>query len=95
MARLEAKGPASVGEIAAPFEIKLPAVMKHIDVLLQAGLVSREKTGRTVCVRLEASPMREAQAWLARYERFWSRRLDKLARVAEARAVANANLKGK
>jgi DNA-binding transcriptional ArsR family regulator len=76
---------ASVSELAEPFEIKLPAVMKHLDVLANAGLVTRSKTGRTVTVRLRAQPMREAVEWLRHYERFWSGRLDRLAAYAKAK----------
>ena len=60
LARLEREGAASVSELAAPFAIKLPAVMKHLDVLVDAGLVSRTKAGRTVTVTLQPEPMREA-----------------------------------
>jgi hypothetical protein len=60
LARLEREDGASVSELAAPFAIKLPAVMKHLDVLDDAGLITRSKTGRTVTVRLAPEPMREA-----------------------------------
>jgi DNA-binding transcriptional ArsR family regulator len=83
LAQLERKSSASVGELAQPFVIKLPAVMKHLDVLANAGLITRKKIGRTVTVRLRPLPMREAMAWLGRYERFWSRSLDRLAGLAE------------
>ena len=83
LARLERSDGASISELAEPFAIKLPAVMKHIDVLESAGLISRKKSGRTVTVRLRAQPMREAEAWLRRYERFWSESLDRLTVLAE------------
>ena len=83
LARLEHSDGASVSELAEPFEIKLPAVMKHLDVLESAGLINRKKSGRTVTVRLRAQPMREAIAWLNRYERFWSASLDRLTVLAE------------
>jgi DNA-binding transcriptional ArsR family regulator len=85
LAHLERTTGASVSELAEPFEIKLPAVMKHLDVLADAGLVTRVKAGRTVTVRLRAQPMREAMEWLRHYERFWSARLDRLVRYAEGR----------
>jgi DNA-binding transcriptional ArsR family regulator len=85
LAKLERKGAASVSEIAAPFAIKLPAVMKHLDVLADAGLITRTKAGRTVTVKLRPQPMREAMEWLRRYERFWSTSLDRLVAHAEAR----------
>jgi DNA-binding transcriptional ArsR family regulator len=80
---LQRRGGESVSELAKPFHIKLPAVMKHLDVLAQAGLITRSKTGRTVTVCLRAQPMREAMEWLQHYERFWSNSLDRLATYAE------------
>ena len=74
----------SIGEIARPLAIKLPAVMKHLDVLGSAGLVTRTKKGRSVAVHLAPEPMEEAMDWLRRYERFWSASLDRLAAYAEA-----------
>ena len=74
---------ASVGALARPFTIKLPAVMKHLDVLADAGLITRSKTGRTVTVRLRAEPVQEAMQWLTRYERFWAGSLERLATHAE------------
>ncbi len=86
LARLErAEAGASITDLAAPFEIKLPAVMKHLDVLNDAGLITRTKAGRTVTVRLSPEPMRAATEWLHRYERFWSASLDRLAAYAERR----------
>ena len=83
LARLELQDGASISQLAAPFAIKLPAVMKHLDVLEGAGLISRSKAGRTVTVRLRSEPMREAMAWLTRYQRFWSAGLDRLTAHAE------------
>jgi DNA-binding transcriptional ArsR family regulator len=87
LARLEREDGASVSELARPFSIKLPAVMKHLDVLDQAGLITRSKTGRTVTVRLRPQPMRDALEWLRRYERFWSGRLDRLTAYAERQEI--------
>src|ERR1700730_18105089 len=70
---------ASVSALAQPFVIKLPAVMKHLDVLDDAGLITRTKVGRTVTVQLRPEPIWEAMDWLRRYERFWSMSLDRLA----------------
>lgn len=83
--RLERAEGATVSELAEPFSIGLPAVMKHLDVLSDAGLIARSKSGRVVTVRLKAQAMQEAMEWLKRYERFWSPRLDRLARYAEAK----------
>ncbi len=83
----------SIGELARPFPIKLPAVMKHLDVLDVAGLITRSKQGRTVAVRLAPEPMKEAMDWLRRYERFWSTRLDRLAAYAEAQEADAGTMK--
>jgi DNA-binding transcriptional ArsR family regulator len=83
LTRLEQEESMSVSELARPLSIKLPAVMKHLDVLTTAGLITRSKTGRTVAVRLAPEPMQEAMNWLRRYEHFWSARLDRLAAYAE------------
>ena len=85
LARLERENSTSVKELARPFAIKLPAVMKHLDVLDAAGLITRSKAGRTVTVRLSPEPMREAMDWLRRYERFWSASLDRLAAYVESK----------
>jgi DNA-binding transcriptional ArsR family regulator len=85
LARLERSDGASISELAQPFAIGLPAVMKHLDVLTGAGLVTRSKSGRTVTVRLRPQPMREAMDWLRRYERLWSNSLDRLAAYAESK----------
>jgi DNA-binding transcriptional ArsR family regulator len=73
----------SVSELATPFAMSLPAVMKHLDVLSDAGLVKRNKAGRTVACQLDAKPMRDAFEWLNRYEKFWSDRLSSLAAYLE------------
>jgi DNA-binding transcriptional ArsR family regulator len=94
LARLEREDSASVSELAKPFAIKLPAVMKHLDVLDHAGLITRSKSGRIVTVRLRAGPMREAMEWFRRYERFWSKSFDRLAAYAESKE-AEARKKGR
>jgi DNA-binding transcriptional ArsR family regulator len=81
---LELEPGLSISEIARPLPVKMPAVMKHLDVLTDAGLISRSKCGRTVSVELVAGPMAEAMAWLKRYERFWSASLDRLTKFVEA-----------
>lgn len=73
----------SVTELAGSFSLKLPGMTKHLDVLSDAGLITRTKTGRTVAVSLSAEPMREAIAWLSRYERFWTVSLDRLVALVE------------
>ncbi|HEX5509731.1 MAG TPA: metalloregulator ArsR/SmtB family transcription factor [Pseudolabrys sp.] len=83
LAQLSEKENLSVSDLARPFEMSLPAVMKHLDVLSEAGLVNRTKIGRTVTCRLRAEPMKEATEWLNRYQRFWAEKLDQLAAFLE------------
>ncbi|HLL26849.1 MAG TPA: metalloregulator ArsR/SmtB family transcription factor [Xanthobacteraceae bacterium] len=83
LARLSNEESVSVSALAEPFSISLPAVMKHLDVLSDAGLITRTKTGRTVACQLKAAPMEEAMNWLALYQRFWSEQLDRLAAYLE------------
>src|SRR5258707_8800247 len=83
LARLGGRESVSVSELAQPFSMSLPAIMKHLDVLSDAGLVAREKTGRRVACRLTAQPMEQAMEWLNRYQRFWSDNLDRLAAFLE------------
>jgi len=83
VARLEANESLTVSELARPFPVSLPAIMKHLDVLSDAGLVTRNKSGRTVTCRLTAATMKSAMDWLHRYERFWSDRLSRLGAFLE------------
>jgi DNA-binding transcriptional ArsR family regulator len=83
LARLGKQDSISVSELAQPFSMSLPAVMKHLDVLSDAGLIARAKSGRTVACRLTARPMEQAMDWLNRYQRFWSENLDRLAAFVE------------
>src|SRR3979411_2947880 len=64
LARLSEQDSVSVSELARPFAMSLPAIMKHLDVLSDAGLIARAKTGRTVACRLTAAPMEQAMDWL-------------------------------
>jgi len=84
LARLERRDGLAISDLAAPLAVKLPAVLKHLRVLGDAGLVTRAKHGRTVEIRLAPDALRAANDWLARYERFWSPALDRLTARAEA-----------
>jgi DNA-binding transcriptional ArsR family regulator len=83
LARLGKQDGIAVSELARPFAMSLPAIMKHLDVLTDAGLIARAKIGRTVACRLTAAPMEQATDWLNRYRRFWSEGLDRLAAFVE------------
>jgi DNA-binding transcriptional ArsR family regulator len=78
IARLNEQPRLSVTSLAEPLPMSLPAVMKHLDVLTDAGLITRTKSGRTVTCRLNPEPMKEAMEWLDRHQRFWSESLDRL-----------------
>lgn len=83
IAQLYENESASVSEIAKRHPISLPAVMKHLDVLADAGFILRTKTGRTVTCLPNPEPMEEARRWLDQYQRFWTRSLDRLAQLVE------------
>ena len=77
LARL-ASGEISVTELAAPFEMTLPAVTKHLKVLERAGLITRGREAQWRPAKLEAKPLREASDWIEPYRQFWEQRLDRL-----------------
>ena len=72
-----AKGEECVTDLARPHAMSLAAVSKHLIVLEKAGLVKRRRDGRVHSLRLEAKPMKEAQAWIDRYRKFWEGNLDR------------------
>lgn len=82
LARL-ARGEATVGELAEPFDVSRPAISKHLRVLERAGLVRRTPEGRISRCELDAGPMRDAADWVERYRGFWEKQLDELKRYVE------------
>ena len=72
------RGPASVGELARPFAISLPAVLQHLQVLEASGLVRTEKVGRVRTCRIEPQALSSAEQWIAERRSTWERRLDRL-----------------
>lgn len=68
-----------VSELAAPFDISLQAVSRHIHVLVRAGLISQERTGRISRCSLVAGPIYEAAVWINRYSKYWQAQFDLLA----------------
>ena len=77
LARL-ASGETSVTELAAPFDMSLPAVTKHLKVLQRAGLITRGRHAQWRPCRLNAKPLREVADWTEAYRRFWEESLDRL-----------------
>jgi DNA-binding transcriptional ArsR family regulator len=71
-------GEATVGELAEPFDISLPAVSKHLKVLERAGLISRGRQAQWRPCRLKAEPLKDATNWLDEYRQFWEESFDRL-----------------
>ena len=82
LARL-ATGEATVGEIAEPFRVSLPAISRHLKVLENANLIVRHKQAQWRRCRLEAEPLREAADWVTQYREFWEKRFDALGQFLE------------
>lgn len=76
-------GPASVSELARPFDMSLPAVVQHLQTLEASGLVSSEKVGRVRTVRIEPEALSQAETWLNERRTFWMQRLDRLGQFLE------------
>ena len=78
-----AASPGTVTELAEPFEMSLPAVSKHLRVLLDAGLIQKERDGRLHRCSLEAGSLRPANDWMQQYRRFWEESFDSLEKYLE------------
>jgi DNA-binding transcriptional ArsR family regulator len=90
LARL-ADGDLTVAELAAPFPVSQPAISRHLRVLEEAGLISRERRATSRLSHLEGEPLREVTTWLARYRAFWEEsheRLDELLASLQAEPEA-------
>jgi DNA-binding transcriptional ArsR family regulator len=77
LARLS-QGEASVGELAAPFAMSLPAISKHLKVLERARLIARGREAQWRPCRLRAAPLRDVADWVAPYRRFWEQGFERL-----------------
>lgn len=84
LARL-ARGETHVGELAQPFDISGPAISRHLRVLENAGLISREVDAQWRLCRLRAPALQQAHGWLQSYSDYWEQSLDRLAEYVEAR----------
>ena len=80
------RGPSRVTDVAAPFDMSLNAVSKHIKVLEAARLVRRTRQGREHTIELDPQPLREVTRWASDIERFWSERLDRIERFFEQKS---------
>ena len=79
-----ALGEKSIGALAEPFQMTFAGASKHVKVLEDAGLIARRKVGRTHLIRVETGPLEEAEAWLRKWEKFWTARLDRLEALIES-----------
>ncbi len=77
------RGPASVSDLAAPFEMSMPSFLQHLRVLEDCGVIGSSKRGRVRTCRLESARLRDAEDWLATQRTEWERRADRLADFAE------------
>src|SRR5580658_6759796 len=77
LARL-ASGEASVTELAAPFDMSMPGISKHLKVLERAGLIARGRDAQWRPCKLDAAPLRDVAQWVEHYRRFWEESLDRL-----------------
>ncbi len=84
LARL-ALGEASVGELAEPFDISLPAISRHLKVLENARLIVRERDAQWRRCRIEPTGLKVAADWVEQYRRFWETQLDALAEFLETK----------
>lgn len=82
LARLS-KGEATVGELAEPFSISLPAISRHLRVLQRAKLIERRVDAQWRLCRLRAEPLKQAANWIDEYRRFWEGGFDRLADYLE------------
>lgn len=71
-------GEATIGELAEPHDMSLPAFTKHIKILVEAGVITRRKVGRTVICTLSPEGLAEAEGWLSDLTAFWNANLDRL-----------------
>jgi len=88
-------GETSVGELAHPFDMTLPAISKHLKVLERAGLIARGRIAQRRPCRLEAGPMREVLEWVTTYRQFWEQRFDRLETYLQAEQAGDAQGPGK
>ncbi len=72
------RGQKTVSELAAPFQMTLPAISKHLKVLAKAGLIERSRDAQWRPCRLRAAPLKQASHWIELYREFWEERLDRL-----------------
>ncbi len=76
-------GEQPVKQLAEPFDMSLPAISQHLQVLCEVGLVSQQRAGRQRLYRLNPEPLKQVSEWVAHYEQFWQQKLDALGEYLE------------
>lgn len=71
-------GPKSIGELSKPFEMALPSLLKHVQILERSGLISSEKVGRIRTCRIEPQALRATELWIQQHISTWEQRLDRM-----------------
>jgi len=89
-----ADGEATVAELAEPFRMSQPAISRHLKVLENAGLITRSRRATARLSHLEAEPLRDVTAWLARYQRFWDESHERLDDLLAALHAGEGNEDG-
>jgi len=79
LSRLQEEDNLTVSDLAAPFDISLQAVSRHIQVLVKAGLISQRRSGRISRCRLDAGPIYATAVWINQYSRYWQAQFDTIA----------------
>jgi len=79
LTRLQQEDSVTVSELAAPFDISLQAVSRHIQVLVKAGLISQQRSGRINRCRLDAGPIYATAVWVNQYSQYWQGQFDTIA----------------
>jgi DNA-binding transcriptional ArsR family regulator len=87
------KGEATVNELAAPFDLRLPSISKHLAVLKRAGLVSQSRNAQWRPCRLEAEPLKAVADWTFDYREFWEESWDRLDELLQTQTPSNNNKK--
>lgn len=77
------EGEQPVKQLAEPFEMTLPAISQHLQILCEAGLVTQRRAGRQRLYQLNPQPLKQVSQWVADYEQFWQEKLDALGEYLE------------
>ena len=83
------KGEQPVKDLAEPFEMSMPAISQHLNILSEAGLVTQRRVGRQRFYKLSPAPLKQVSAWISHYDVFWQDKLEALGEYLEERSCTN------